>query len=434
MSLSKRLTQASFLLSALLLFLFVADLSHLQDLLGFGYAPLSADTELRPQERGFDYPATLLAGCPGLGLSNVQLHQIKEFLRDVQQAREAVVPRAGVLDIELMLIVGSKKTASSSMSGWGANLQGDEGVILQLEGVLRRLLSPLLRADIFSSLTVRPRVLRSIDLEQYFETDAKAVVLKESSLGKVSAAIKAASGKNIASCVNCTYLTLAAYKTEPGRRFVIGNESQGFTTKNDLVGFLGVGESINNEIIVRDLLRDLLSLDKIANAPHIALINGLDLAKEGRDISSIKGKATLICSQEELLVAVLAWTEDISVLVLRKLAGLRRSLFDRRHPSVMHNKILQLTKAAVLAMREAQLIASVPSPIVTTNTSQRPLSICERKSADAFSSLRKALSFIEEAETDPTVGYRRHVSYEQLAVTYAPYWIPVLIPLIRWNA
>ena len=128
-------------------------------------------------------------------------------------------------------------------------------------------------------------------------------------------------------------------------------------------------------------------------------------------------------TDNELIHLTTSWMDDIHEKMARTTSYIH-SEFNKpfRYDRIEREKLSILAKDA----RDAFVAANIALDTYIDSRSHTTEALIH-----VFAKYRKALAFINQIETDPSLKQRQRLPLEQLLVVYLPYWIPILVPLFR---
>ena len=134
---------------------------------------------------------------------------------------------------------------------------------------------------------------------------------------------------------------------------------------------------------------------------------------------------SIMFNDAELLVMLLAWTDEAYRAVYKKLVTIQADLDTFKYIGTAERAgVTHRLKHSLDLLNQSN--ASISAYIASPRNLDHLI--------NSFTLVRQSLVIANDIEEDETIGHRKHVYTEQSLIVYAPYWIPILVPLLRFRA
>lgn len=137
------------------------------------------------------------------------------------------------------------------------------------------------------------------------------------------------------------------------------------------------------------------------------------------------GIQTEIFNEQEIVLLILAWIDDFHDNTLRKLQSIQKSTVSNKFYIDSHAE--SNLQAAIDAYRS--FAGSMDAYVASLYSDYEEDSLLYA----AFTYIKRSYELTAQVQADSKRSYRRDISLEQKMVLYAPYWLPLVIPLLRFN-
>ena len=138
-------------------------------------------------------------------------------------------------------------------------------------------------------------------------------------------------------------------------------------------------------------------------------------------------------TETEMYQLVLSWMDEAHMETIDILQRTQTDLMvPHKYSREQEKKMKALLEEAYFAFREYEnslLALAHSSNEITSQDFHLELTTV----VSVFKKLRSVYQRALRLNHDFSIGYRRYTSVEQQLVIYAPYWVPILVPLFRWN-
>merc|ERR1711871_75767 len=151
-----------------------------------------------------------------------------------------------------------------------------------------------------------------------------------------------------------------------------------------------------------------------------------ELIGGGVYIDDIKGEGKLnqLFNAQEFIHLLASWIDEIHSQLIKTMSFVENEIRKPfRYNKAERKHLLRLSKNAFDAFLDAK-------QLVDTNIEQRGI-FDENTLTDIFIKYREAYIQGEQIKTDPLPKQRQTLSIDQQAVVYAPFWVPIILPLFR---
>lgn len=153
------------------------------------------------------------------------------------------------------------------------------------------------------------------------------------------------------------------------------------------------------------------------------MVSHIDLEKEG------------IFSKLELSLVVIAWMDEAHEKLIRFLLSTQNEIeTPQRYNREQRTRARGELESAFLAYKIYEVSFNLYVSKCYGYGNENSDLVARDDIEDLFELFRKlrtALALVTEIQHDSSLGYQEYISFEQQLVIYAPFWIPVLLPLFR---